>query len=125
MTKGWVVGSLAFKQALIEDHKKLLAEAPAENATKEARELTWASALQEALHAAHKLPSDIEKDPKAAPWKVAIAAHFRTTSQATNVWLAEHLSMGAPAGVSRYVSKFLSDKKKKVERWNHISKITV
>jgi|SRR5882724_10598956 len=62
--------------APIADHIKLLAAAPAENATKEARELTWAAALQEVLRAARKSPSDIEKKRKAASWKLAIAAHF-------------------------------------------------
>lgn len=106
MTRGWALGSKGFKRALIEDHKKLLVEAPAERDTKEAATLVWQDLLERSLAAAGKTTRDIQADRKAAPWKVAIAAHLRTISTATNVWLAEQLEMGVPSAVSHHVARF-------------------
>jgi hypothetical protein len=45
-------------------------------------------------------------DPKAAPWKVAIAAHLKAATTSSNPWIAEVLKMGAHAAISRYVTEF-------------------
>jgi hypothetical protein len=50
-------------------------------------------------------------EPKAAAWKVAIAAHLRAISTVKNPWLAEKLNMGDPDGVSRYVSELRKGKR--------------
>ncbi len=44
-----------------------------------------------------------QNDRKSAAWKVAIAAHWKTTTQAGNRWLSEQLHLGSPVAVSQYV----------------------
>ena len=73
--------------------------------SKEVRELVWTSALQACLALLGKTAGDIVSDQKAAPWKVAVAAHLKQHSTVTNPWLAQALRMGAPEGVSRYVAE--------------------
>jgi hypothetical protein len=55
-------------------------------------------------------------DIKSAPWKVAIAAHLKAATTVTNPWLAAQLHMGAPEGVSRYVSELREGKRAKAEK---------
>ena len=106
MTSGWALGSKGFKTALLEDHKAQLAGTPGEAETRETRELRWQRALEAALGKLGKNADDIARDRKAAPWKLALASHFKTISPMTNVWLAPALNMGAPAALSRSVSQF-------------------
>ena len=49
------------------------------------------------------------RDPKSAPWKVAIAAEMKATTVATNRWLAISLAMGSPWMVSRLASRCRAD----------------
>ena len=91
---------------LIEDQKHEVARrAFGEVDRKEVRELVWNSALQACLARLGKTSGDIASDRKAAPWKVAVAAHLKQHSTVTNPWLAQALQMGAPEGVSRYVDE--------------------
>ena len=69
-----------------------------------------------------KTATDVANDRKAAPWKVAMAAQLKTVSTVSNVWLAEQLRMGAPDGVSRYVSELRFGKRQDAEKL--IKKIT-
>lgn len=106
MSKGWVLGSRQFKVALIEDHKQqLVKHALGEVESSEVREILWAATLQACFRRLKKSSEDIMADRKAADWKVAVAAHLKQKTTATNPWLATALRMGAPAGVSRYVTE--------------------
>ena len=44
-------------------------------------------------------------EPKSAAWKIALATWLKRGSSAQNRWLSEHLHMGPPDAVSRYVSE--------------------
>jgi REP element-mobilizing transposase RayT len=106
MSKGWALGSKAFKVGLIEDQKHEVAQrASGEADSREVRNLVWTAALQACLTRLGKTTDDVASDRKAAAWKVAIAAHLKQNSAATNPWLADALRMGAPEGVSRYVAE--------------------
>jgi putative transposase len=112
MSRGWALGGDAFKAALARKHQKLLEKPGGKDAvTREARELLWAAALKQALAKLGKKPSHADSDIKSAPWKVAIAAHLKATTTGTNPWLAAQLRMGAPEGVSRYVSELREGKR--------------
>jgi hypothetical protein len=116
MSKGWALGGVAFRQALVKEHReKLVHPLRQEASTREARELLWQEALKVALARLKKTGADVERDRKAAPWKVAVAAHLRLTSTVSNVWLAEQLRMGDPDGVSRYVGEVKRGKRKESE----------
>jgi putative transposase len=105
MSKGWALGSVGFKKALIEDHKKAVESAQTEDGTAEMKELIWEEAVNRALKRLGRGPSDIAKDRKSADWKVAIAAHLKSTTTASNPWLGRRLQMGAPAALCRYVTE--------------------
>jgi hypothetical protein len=106
MSKGWVLGSDAFKRALIDEHKQELAKLDLGEADLgEIKRARWENALSACLKRLAKTPADATRDRKASDWKVAIAAHLRATTTVKNPWLAERLVMGDPDGVSRYVSE--------------------
>ncbi len=48
---------------------------------------------------------DCQQDKKSAHWKVLIALFMKDHTSVANSWLARHLHMGAPQGVSRYTAK--------------------
>lgn len=107
------MGSAAFKQDLIKDHKQLLAQPSLKEAAfREVKELLWAGALKVAMRKLGKTEADIQGDIKSAPWKIAIAAQIKSKSTVSNVWLAEQLHMGTPAGVSRYITEFRQGQRK-------------
>ena len=117
ISKDWALGGKAFKMSLIKDHRVKLAQLGAKEAsTREARELLWLEALNAAMSKLGKTATDIARDKKAAPWKVAIAAQLKSASTVTNVWLAEQLRMGAPDGVSRYVGELRRGQRREADR---------
>ena len=110
--KGWAMGSEAWKRALVRDHKeKLGGEAGSEADMREARDLMWLALLEKGLKRLKRGPEDVKRDRKSAAWKVALAAQLRSLGHVKNGWLAKHLNMGAPAGVSRYLSEYAAGKR--------------
>jgi hypothetical protein len=105
LSSGWALGSDSFKADLVRDHA-LLATSRAweELGAAEIRALQWQDALAKALLTLDKTHEDCARDRKSAPWKIAIAAHLKARTQASNRWLAEHLCMGSPVALSNYVS---------------------
>ena len=78
--------------------------------------MLWSEALKTALARLNKTASDVLQDRKAAAWKVAVAAQLKTVSTAGNGRLAEQPRMGAPDGVSRYVSELRRGQRKEAEK---------
>jgi len=112
MCKGWAMGSKEFKGALIEEHKQALAEMEAGEADlAEVAERQAENAVDACLKRLGRSGDEAVKQPKAAAWKVAIAAHLRAISTVKNPWLAGKLHMGDPDGVSRYVSELRKGKR--------------
>jgi len=104
LSRGWALGSKAFKTGLIEDHGVVATSRAWESKGKqEIQQLQWAGLLASCLHVLGKTPADAARDRKSAPWKVAIAAHLKQQTQAGNAWLAEQLHLGTPTAVSQYV----------------------
>jgi len=117
MSKGWALGGQAFRQALAKDHRiKLRQAGRQEAAARKTRELLWVAALRRAMTRLGKTKREVQGDIKAAPWKVAVAAQLKKVSTVTNVWLAGQLRMGAPDGVSRYVSELRQGKRPEAEK---------
>jgi hypothetical protein len=65
---------------------------------REARELFCLEALNVAMPRLGKTAAGVERDKKAALWKVAVAAQLKSVSTESNVWLAKQLWMDAPDG---------------------------
>jgi putative transposase len=107
LSRGWALGSDDFKAELIEEYG-LLPEARAWEASGacDVREERWAAALRLALAAVGRTSDDAFSDRKSAPWKLAIAAWLKTRTLVRTRWLAEALSLGAPAALTRNLTLF-------------------
>lgn len=105
LSRGWALGSREFKRGLIADHK-LAAEARAweHEGAREIRAAGWEEALKRAFRVLGRTEEDLAQGPRAAPWKVAMAAYLKESTQASNPWLAQRLGFGRPMYVSRLVS---------------------
>src|SRR5258708_2978389 len=100
LSRGWALGSDEFKEALAEDHGAAAEARAWENeGMKEVRALRWKKALIEAM----RRLSAKEGTNQSAPWKVAIAAHLKATTDVSNPWLAEQLGMGSGHYLSQHV----------------------
>jgi hypothetical protein len=69
----------------------------------ELREEKWERALAALLRRARKTDKDALAAPKSAKWKIRIARELRSTSTATNAWIAERLAMGHPTRVCNLI----------------------
>ena len=115
--QGWAMGSEAWKRALVQEHQdKLSGEAGSEADSREARDLMWRALLEKGLKQLKRGAEDVKRDRKSAAWKVALAAQLRSLGHVKNGWLAKHLNMGAPAGVSRYLSEYAAGQRSEVAK---------
>ena len=102
MSKDWAVGTLAFRKELLREHKHLEGVlGRKDQSAAEAREARWSEQLSRYLQAVHKTATDIAADAKGSAWKVAAASAMKSTTTASNPWLARQLNMGSPFRVSR------------------------
>lgn len=102
MSEDWAVGTRDFKKDLIRAHREL--EAGRSSGASSVRELAremWAERLGQYLAHLRKTAADVQRDPKGAPWKAAVAAVMKQHTTASNPWLAEQLRMGSPFRLSR------------------------
>ncbi len=67
---------------------------------------------------------DCQQDKKSAHWKVLIALFMKDHTSVANSWLARHLHMGVPQGVSRYTAKLAESKGRKHKMYLEMTKIT-
>ena len=103
MSKGWAVGESDFKKELVRHHEGVAARLLRDGDRKLAEEL-WEHRVAMYLKAVSKDVAAVAKDPKGAPWKVAIATVMKTATTASNPWIATRLNMGSPFRLSRLVS---------------------
>jgi putative transposase len=105
MSKDWALGTREFKKGLIRDHKQLAEQLRAhpEGAHEIARDV-WHERLAGYLALLKKSEHDVCAAAKGEPWKVAVAAAMKTSTTASNPWLAAQLNMGSPFRLSRPVS---------------------
>jgi hypothetical protein len=104
MSRGWAIGGDTFKRDLVEDEameRHVLRQTQAK--AREVRQIRWAAALALGLKQLGKNQAHVKKDPKAADWKVAVAAELKQRLMCTNPWLGENLNMGPAAAVCRYI----------------------
>jgi REP element-mobilizing transposase RayT len=109
MSKGWALGSKAFKADLLKEEKHMVAALKLGiGGAREARELAWERRLKACLRYLRKTAKHISQEPKSTPWKAAIACHMKTKLLCPNGWLAEVLSMGSESGVSKLANRTLT-----------------
>ena len=102
LSRGWALGSKDFKKALLKEH--VVAEQMRSwdmHGQKEVQQMRWAEALEKARAVLGR--GKCNDDRKSAPWKVALAAHLKKTTDVKNDWLSEQLEMGSGFYVSKHV----------------------
>ena len=110
MSKDWAVGTVAFRQELIKEHKDLeSALARKDQSARETREAHWSGTLTRFLTAIGKSQKDIAEAAKGSPWKVAVASAMKASTTAGNPWLSRRLNMGSPFRLSRLVTACRTD----------------
>lgn len=110
MCRGWALGCRQFKEQLIETYVPVRSARHLEGRDlQEANRLHWEATLKACMKALGKTRAEVQAARKAAPWKVMIAHLMKERTSVSNVWLAEHLKMGVPQGVSRSVRIFIQN----------------
>lgn len=107
MSAGWVIGSTAFRKELAQEHRTAAAELAMGRGDQENLDLAEVlrqEALSKLLRQAGKTRSDLAREGKSVPWKVAVAAFMKRRTTASNRWLSEQLCLGNLYEVSRKVS---------------------
>ncbi|HEX9783828.1 MAG TPA: transposase [Opitutaceae bacterium] len=108
MTKGWVIGSAAFKKKAVKEHRKLAsAWAAGVAGLEKAKEAAMQETLDDLLRKAGRSRKDAQREGKFVPWKVAVAAAMKARTTATNRWLGENLAMGSLHEISRQVATWV------------------
>ena len=102
--RGWAVASEEYRR----DLKKIYAQFEEPGGwggpeVTELREEKWERALAALLRRTRKTDKDALEAPKGAKWKILIARELRSTSTATNAWIAERLAMGHPTRVCNLI----------------------
>jgi putative transposase len=103
LSKGWAVGEGDFKKELVRLNEVAAARLLQSGDRQLAEEL-WEARVLMCLKAAVRSEKAVAEDPKGASWKVAVAAVLKTTTTASNPWIATRLNMGSPFRLSRLVS---------------------
>ncbi len=107
LSGGWALGSDEFKATLVHDLAVVADPRALEtHGAREVKEQRWSRALETALQATGKSRADLERDRKSAPWKLAVAAQLKRSTDASNQWLAANLNLGTPSGFSHNLSYF-------------------
>jgi putative transposase len=79
LSRGWAIGGEEFKQALLRDHAVATeARAWESEGVREVRAARWREALSSALACISAEARGVSQ--KSAPWKVAVAAHLKATT---------------------------------------------
>ncbi len=109
MSRGWAIGTEPSARGLVQEERQLRSVMKRNQA--EARELAWEVLLEKALAVMKKGSKEVAAEPKAADWKVAVAALLKQRLACANAWLGVRLHMGVEYGVCRYVSEMQAGKR--------------
>ena len=129
LSRGWMVGSPEFKQALQKDLAKLGGDLEkvrllGGDSVPESREEHWEQILRKGAQVL-KIKLDRLPAKKSAGEKVRLAALLKARSAVSNGWLATRLGMGQPASVSQFVRRFrLAGEDKTAAFQTALSKVT-
>ena len=102
LSKGWALGTKDFKQTLLRDQAVAVdVRAWESDGVREIRQAQWGQVLDRLRQ---RVPAKESQDHrKSAPWKVRLAQQMKTSTDASNGWLAEQLGMGSAAYLSKRI----------------------
>jgi hypothetical protein len=125
LCRGWALGGKHFKEELVDKFLPVGRAGHLEGKDlSEANEIRWSLILKRCLSIVEKDKQDIQQDKKSADWKVLVALFMKDHTSVPNTWLAKHLNMGVPHGVSRYTAKLANSKGRKHKKYLEIARIT-
>ena len=105
MCQGWMLGTAGFKQEVLQEagaiRPGLMKSSPE---LREATEGLWREQLDRELKSLGKNRRALAAAGKSADWKLALGAHLKRRTTATNRWLAANLGLGHPDEASRKIS---------------------
>lgn len=106
LSRGWAIGTAAWRQALARDHAHLrLAPTIEPVQSREFNRARWALRLRQLFLEARRTPEEASTAPKGAKWKIELAAKLRHEEAASVVWIATALYMGKPSAVRSYLCR--------------------
>jgi REP-associated tyrosine transposase len=107
LCRGWAIGSDEFKKQLVKEYNLdgIALRWGAQGVT-DVRRLRWEAELNRALMALGRELEEAAQERKSALWKLAIAAWMRKHTQASHLWLSSKLNLGAPAALSRNLTRY-------------------
>jgi putative transposase len=106
MSQGWAIGSEDFQENLSLSFQRMQKASDwGGKSMSEINRREWQRLFDKALRALAHNVSNASSQPKAAPWKIAIATWLKQRTGVSNPWLTERLFMGPPDAVSRYVGE--------------------
>ena len=106
MSRGWVIGSEDFQEKLSLSFQRMQKASDwGGQSMGEINEREWQRLLDKALRVVSQTAATASRQPKSAPWKIAIATWLKQRTSVSNRWLSERLTMGPPDAVSRYVGE--------------------
>ena len=121
MSRGWAKGGEQFRQEILSNCSDQQLRRVVEAEASEMREPLWEHELVVALGLLGRTELDLSRARKGAPWKVALARHFRDRFLAPYRWLSARLSMGAVSSIQSLVS--LHRRQKHIDRsWEILQK---
>jgi hypothetical protein len=107
--RGWAYASPEYRRILLEWMQGRRFGAGGEMAEENRRD--WHLRLEHGLRRLQRQRAEALAAPKAAPWKIALAAWLKAHTSVLNRWLTEQLHMGPPDAVSRYVGELRTGKR--------------
>jgi putative transposase len=108
MSAGWVIGSKDYQREVLAEFQTM--ERAKDWGGAEVAELNrvhWRERLEAGAQAIGASLLTTTTEAKSASWKIALAAWLKRGSSVPNRWITEHLHMGPPDAVSRYVGEAL------------------
>jgi len=102
--RGWAVASKEYR----EDLKTLFTELEKSGDVggmdfEDIRKAKWEKVFSECLKKEGKQEGEESTGPKAAKWKARVAQRMRSTTTASNIWIASRLGMGHPSRVRNLI----------------------
>ena len=117
MSRGWALGTKAFKRTVVEAEKRRKADLfTGEKDHAEVREMLWEMELKKCLRLLGKGEREAQTDLKSVDWKVAIAGILKKRNLSANGWISERLNMGATSAVSRNVASMFAGERRSALR---------
>jgi len=107
MNQGWCIGSRVFKESIANDYLRDKGLMRMENAElKEFNTIQWEQFVVKALRHLKIEQEAVQRTPRSAAWKLAIATKLKREGSVTNHWLSNRLHMGVPNAVSNNCGRY-------------------